>query len=151
MSDNDGVTTSAHIQGIDAVTISVPDLDAGEAFYTGVLGLPRKWRNDEIGQAGLTLPSGDAELVLVTKLPSEPNWLVESVDETTEIFRRNGGAVISEPEDIPVGRLSVVQDPFGNRLVLLDLSKGHYVTDIAGRVSGVSKTPVDSNTQHVVE
>jgi hypothetical protein len=47
--------------------------------------------------------------------------------------------VIAEPTDIPVGRLAVVADPFGNRLVLLDLSKGHYVTDGARNVIGVAR------------
>ncbi len=143
--------TPPQIQGIDAVTIAVPDLDAGEAFYVGVLGLARKWRNDEIGQTGLALPRGNTELVLATEFPSEPNWLVESVDETTEIFRHNGGVVISEPEDIPVGHLSVVQDPFGNRLVLLDLSKGHYVTNSAGQVTGISKDSRVLTSEDVVE
>jgi hypothetical protein len=39
--------------------------------------------------------------------------------------------------DIPVGRLAVVQDPFGNRLVLVDLSAGRYRTDATGGVTGV--------------
>jgi predicted enzyme related to lactoylglutathione lyase len=37
-----------------------------------------------------------------------------------------GGAVITEPVEIPVGRAAVVADPFGNTLVLVDLSKGRY-------------------------
>lgn len=32
----------------------------------------------------------------------------------------------------------MVEDPFGNRLVLLDSTKGSYDTDDAGRVIGVS-------------
>jgi NADPH2:quinone reductase len=48
-----------------------------------------------------------------------------------------GGKVVEAPFDIPVGRLAVVADPFGNPLVLLDLSKGRYRTDEAGRVTGV--------------
>jgi hypothetical protein len=40
--------------------------------------------------------------------------------------------------DIPVGRLAVVQDPFGNVLVLIDLSKGTYTTDEDGSVTGVA-------------
>jgi hypothetical protein len=40
--------------------------------------------------------------------------------------------------DIPVGTVVVVHDPFGNRLVLLDLGKGKYVTNADGRVTGVS-------------
>jgi hypothetical protein len=45
--------------------------------------------------------------------------------------------VILKPTQIPVGRLAVVSDPFGNALVLLDLSAGRYVTDADGRVLGV--------------
>ena len=47
-----------------------------------------------------------------------------------------GGTILTEPFDIPVGRVAVVSDPFGNVLVLVDLTKGRYVTD-AGRVTGV--------------
>jgi hypothetical protein len=32
-----------------------------------------------------------------------------------------------------------VADPFGNVLVLLDLSKGRYITDADGRVTGVTQ------------
>jgi predicted enzyme related to lactoylglutathione lyase len=48
-----------------------------------------------------------------------------------------GGTVLSTPEDIPVGRVAVVTDPFGNRLVLLDLSKGTFQTGPDGTVTGV--------------
>ncbi len=34
--------------------------------------------------------------------------------------------LVTAPFDIPVGRASVVRDPFGNTLVLVDLSKGTY-------------------------
>ena len=43
-----------------------------------------------------------------------------------------------EPFDIPVGRVVVVADPFENVLVLIDLSKGRYITDESGAVTGVS-------------
>jgi hypothetical protein len=42
---------------------------------------------------------------------------------------------------IPVGRAAVVADTFGNPLVLVDLTKGLYVTDDAGRVTGVADQP----------
>jgi hypothetical protein len=51
---------------------------------------------------------------------------------------RARGRVLAEPTQIPVGRLAVVADPFGNALILLDLSSGHYETDEAGRVTGVA-------------
>ncbi|MGD0558211.1 MAG: hypothetical protein ABSA93_24925 [Streptosporangiaceae bacterium] len=40
---------------------------------------------------------------------------------------------------IPVGRVAVVTDPFGNTLVLIDLSKRHYVTDAEGNVTEVKR------------
>jgi predicted enzyme related to lactoylglutathione lyase len=125
------------LRKIDAITIPVPDLDAGLAFYGGVLGHPLRWRNDAVGQAALGLPGGDVEVVLTTRQAYEPNWLVSSVEEAAAVFVQWGGRVVAGPEDIPVGKLGVVEDPFGNLLVLLDLSKGRYVTDAAGQVTGV--------------
>jgi hypothetical protein len=45
---------------------------------------------------------------------------------------------VTGPFDLPVGRVAVVADPFGNILVLLDLSQGHYVTDTMGNVTAVT-------------
>ncbi|MDA2972777.1 MAG: VOC family protein [Actinomycetota bacterium] len=101
---------------VDAVTVRVPDIDAGLRFYVDVLGHRVKWRNDAIGQGGLELPDGDSELVLTTEHGYEPNWLVDSVDDAVEVFRSNGGHIIAGPFYIPVGRLGVVLDPFGNAL-----------------------------------
>ena len=66
---------------VDAVTVPVPDLDQGLAFYRNGLGHELIWRNDEIGQAGLRLPDGKTEIVLSEHLPYAPNWLVSSVSE----------------------------------------------------------------------
>src|SRR5215472_279563 len=128
---------SALFEKVDAVTVPVPDLDAGLRFYAEALGHPLSWRNDDIGQAGLQLPGGDTELVLATDLRYEPNWLVDSADEAAERFRAAGGRVVHVPFDIPVGRAVVVADPFDNVLLLLDLSKGFYRVDDAGAVTGV--------------
>jgi hypothetical protein len=48
--------------------------------------------------------------------------------------------VVAEPFDIPAGRVAIVADPSGNTLVLVDLSKGRYVTDDSGNVAGVDGT-----------
>lgn len=125
------------LQKIDAVTVPVPDLDAGLRFYRDSLGHELRWRNDRVGQAGLKLPGSDTELVLTTQQAYEPNWLVTSADHAAAAIQAAGGRVLVEPCDIPVGRVVVVADPFGNTLVLLDLSKGHYVTDSTGSVTGV--------------
>ena len=117
---------------MDAVTVPVPDLDAGLRYYGQALGHRLIWRNDAVGQAGLALPDGDSELVLTTHQSYEPNWLVDSVDEAVELLTGHGGDLVTAPFDIPVGRAAVVRDPFGNTLVLVDLSKGTYTTEPRG-------------------
>ena len=123
---------------VDAVTVPVPDLDSGLRFYRDALGHTLLWRNDEIGQAGLALGDGDSEIVLTTRRPYEPNWLVASAEDAARAVLCAGGRIVTEPFDIPVGRGTVVVDPFGNTLVLLDLSKGVYTTDDHGAVTGVA-------------
>jgi predicted enzyme related to lactoylglutathione lyase len=126
------------LQTVDAVQIPVPDLDAGLRFYRGRLGHELRWRNDQVGQAGLAMPGSDTEIVLTTGQRYEPNWLVTSADDAAAAVQAAGGRVVTGPFDIPVGRVAVVADPFGNILVLVDLSKGRYVTDSAGNVTGVN-------------
>jgi predicted enzyme related to lactoylglutathione lyase len=74
--------------------------------------------------------------VLTTRQPYEPDWKVASADEAAEVFRASGGKVLMEPIDIPIGRLAVVEDPFGNQLVVLDSIGGTYQTDKSGAVVG---------------
>ena len=111
----------------------------GLRFYRDSLGHELRWRNDAIGQAGLAMPSGGTEIVLTTQQAYEPNWLVDSAAEAAAAVRAAGGRVVTEPFDIPVGQVAVVADPFDNILVLLDLSKGHYVTDKTGNVTAVTR------------
>ena len=85
---------SGLLRAVDAVTVRIPDLDAGLAFYLESLGHQLRWRNDEIG-------------------------LVSTFE-------------------IPVGRVAVMSDPFGNPLVLVDLSKGRYEVKADGSVTGVA-------------
>jgi hypothetical protein len=61
----------------------------------------------------------------------EPNWLVDNVEDAVAHLVEHGSVLIAAPFDIPVGRAGVVRDPFGNTLVLVDLSGGTYATDPA--------------------
>ena len=122
---------------VDAVTVPVPDLDSGLEFYVGELGHRLAWRNDGVGQAAVALRESDTEVVLTTRDRYEPNWLVDDVHEAAAVFEAAGGRVLSPAFDIPVGRVAVVTDPFGNVLVLVDLSKGRYRTADDGTVTGV--------------
>ena len=125
------------LRKVDAVTVPVPSLDAGIRFYCDALAHELKWRNDAVGQAGLSLPDTDTELVLTTRQRYEPDWLVDRLEDCIESFVRNGGQLVSEPATIPVGRVATVRDPFGNELVLIELSAGLYTTDEHGNVTGV--------------
>jgi predicted enzyme related to lactoylglutathione lyase len=125
------------LRAVDAVTVGVPDLDEGLRFYGDQLGHELLWRNDGLGQVGLRLPESTAELVLSTNQGYAPNWLVRSAAEAVDAVVAAGGQVLQPPTPIPVGQLAVVTDPFGNALVLLDLSTGRYATDEAGRVTHV--------------
>lgn len=132
------------LRRLDAVTIRVPDLDSGLRFYRDALGHELRWRDDEMRQAGLRLPDSDTEIVLSTELDYAPNWLVASADQAARTIVEAGGRQVAGPFDIPVGRVAIVADPFGNTLVLVDLSKGRYTTDAHGRVTGVTRHPPDS-------
>lgn len=102
--------------------LPVDDLDAAIGFYEQ-LGHRLNWRRPT--QAGLRLPDSDAELVVHTEHSAqEIDFLVEDTDLATEQFTDAGGSVIEQPFDIEVGRCAVVEDPFGNRFVLLDLRYG---------------------------
>lgn len=136
----------AVLRAIDAVTVPVPDLDQGLAYYRDQLGHQVIWRNDEVGQVGLGLPGGASELVLTTRQSYEANWLVSSVRQAVTAMVRGGGRVLVEEGQTPVGRLAVVADPFGNALVLVDLSAGTYLTDQDRRVVGVARSPEGPST-----
>lgn len=64
----------------------------------------------------------------------EANLLVESADAAAREFVAAGGTLVVAPFDIAIGRCAVVQDRWGNRLVLLDHREGRLLTDATGHV-----------------
>ena len=128
-------------QKIDCLQIPVPDLDQGLTFYRDQLGHALIWRTHTA--AGLRLPDSNAEIVLQTERPKmETDLTVSSVEAATAMITEAGGRVVVQPFDIKIGRCAVVADPWGNRLVLLDNTKGHLITDERGSV--VAAVPGDS-------
>lgn len=123
------------LRKVDCVRLYVPDLEGGLAFYRDRLGHELIWRTETA--AGLRLPETDAELVLQTEEQrQEVDFLVDSADKSATFIEQSGGKVIVPPFDIQIGRCVVVEDPWGNPLVLLDASKGLLKTDIDGKVVG---------------
>lgn len=120
---------------VDCLFLPVADLDTGLAFYRDALGHALSWRTET--QAGLRMPDTDTELVLQVERPEpEVDLLVASVEQAVARMVEAGGRIVTPPFDIRVGRCAVVEDPWGNRLTLLDLSKGIFVTDTEGNVTG---------------
>jgi predicted enzyme related to lactoylglutathione lyase len=124
---------------IDCVELHVNDLDEALRFYRDRLGHALEWRSDTA--AGLRLADSDGEIVLQTEREGmNVDFLVPSADMAAQEFERAGGTVLVRPFDIQIGRCVVVRDPWGNKLVLLDMSKGRLVTDAEGRIIG-NETP----------
>lgn len=120
---------------LDCLRIPVPDLASGLALYRDTLGHELIWQTGTA--AGLRMPETDAELVLHTEGGElEVNLLVASAEAAAARFTEAGGTILVPPFDIQIGRCVVVEDPWGNRLVLLDSSKGLLVTDADGNVIG---------------
>jgi lactoylglutathione lyase len=112
------------IRKIDCVMVPVGDLEEAAAFYTRVFDLRRLWQDES--SVGLGLPETDAEIVLHTMdMPSDVNvhYLVDDVDTSVAVYAGRGATIRTAPFDIAVGRCSVLEDPYGNPVCLLDLTK----------------------------
>ena len=114
------------LRKIDCVMILVDDLDEAVAYYARVFGLHRAWTRPD--QVGLRMAETDAEIVLHTDhgFPSrvEAYYLVDDVEQAIEHLRANGCRVLVEPLDIEIGQCATIEDPFGTRLNILDMTKG---------------------------
>jgi adenosylhomocysteine nucleosidase len=120
---------------VDCIRLYVPDLESGLSFYRDGLGHALIWRTATA--AGLRMPGSEAELVIQTEQEGqEVDFMVQSADEAAQHFVEAGGMLVLPPFDIQIGRCVVVRDPWGNRLVLLDASKGLLATDKDGNVTG---------------
>ena len=127
--------SDALLKKVDCIRLRVPDLETGLAFYRDRLGHELIWRSDKA--AGLRMPDSDAELVLQSDDPGpEVDFLVASADAAVDRFVAAGGQVVLAPFDIQIGRAAVVADPWGNRYILLDMSKGALLTDERGNIMG---------------
>lgn len=131
MSEN--LSSTPVLKKVNAVLVKVPSIQEGLDFYCKRLGMELLWKKEDIAAVRI----GDMQFVVSTVFDPETNIMVESVDATIKVFEESGGKTVTEVEDIPVGKLAVVEDAFGNRLTLMDYSKGHYVLDESLNVIGI--------------
>jgi predicted enzyme related to lactoylglutathione lyase len=104
------------------VVVRVPSLEEGLAFYHDALGHEQLWRTDTM--LGLGFGESETELVLALDTGPETDLLVTSVSAAVARITAAGGTLVAGPDDIAVGKVAVVTDPFGNRLTLVDLTNG---------------------------
>ena len=104
--------------------VRVTDLAAAVDFYASVFGLRPLWR-DEVS-VGMRMPETDTEVVLHTMdLPADCTvyYLVDDVVAAVAEYSRAGCAVREAPFDVVVGKCAVLEDPFGNPVCVLDLTR----------------------------
>lgn len=125
-------------KNIDCVELYVSDLDEGIAYYKDALGLKLLWRAET--SAGLGMENDIAEIVLQNERKKmNVDIKVESVITAIPIIINAGGTVKFGPFDIPIGKCAVISDKWDNEYVILDMTKGLYVTDMDGFVTGVGR------------
>jgi lactoylglutathione lyase len=132
----DEIEQKSLIRKVDCIRIPVSDLESGLRFYSDSLGHELIWRTET--SAGLRIPESKAELVIHTEPDEfEVDLTVNLVEIAAERFVKAGGSILAGPFEIPIGKCVIVKDPWGNRLVFLDNSKGTFITDDNGRVIGL--------------
>jgi catechol 2,3-dioxygenase-like lactoylglutathione lyase family enzyme len=98
------------------------DLHQAIAFYRDTLGLDEAWREGDHTVA-FSLPGTDVALMLGSEFePAGPLFLVDSV---RDFYEHNVSALRFrfEPRDIPPGLYTIFDDPAGNAIRVMDVSK----------------------------
>ena len=121
-------------KGVDCFLVKVSSLEEGLDFYVNKLGLTLNWKSKT--SAGLLMESSGSEFVLSTEIGPETDLLVDDVNEAFGRLVEAGATIIAKPFEIQIGLCAVVQDPWGNILTILDLSKGLLKMDDKKNVIG---------------
>lgn len=120
-----------HIAGIDHVQVAIPPGADNEAraFYGGVLGLVETPKPAPLNAAGgVWFVTGTTQLHLgaqagfVPAKKAHPAFVVAGFDDYCALLRERGVLVRDEP---PVAgrRRAGIEDPFGNRIELIEAAR----------------------------
>lgn len=120
---------------VDCIRLYVSDLQEGVKFYCNNLGLNVIWKTDS--SIGLGMADNKTEVII----QNEDKWQevdikVDSVIEAVKEIEKAGGEIVCGPFDIRIGKCAVVKDPWGNKYVILDATKGTFITDNDGNIIG---------------
>jgi predicted enzyme related to lactoylglutathione lyase len=117
----------------------VPDLEKGIDYYCNKLGLKIIWKTDMA--VGLGMEKGLSEIVIQNeRTANETDIKVDSVVDAVKAIKEAGGEIVEGPFDIAIGKCAVIKDPWGNQYVILDSTKGTFITDDDGNIVGQEKT-----------
>lgn len=87
------------------------------------------------------MPDSETDLVLRTdNRQTETELKVAPVPEAVKTFTHAGGRLVRGPFEIPIELFAVVSDPWENRLVMLNNSKGLLQVDENRNFIGVART-----------
>ena len=118
---------------VDCIRIFIPDLEKGLEYYHHKLGLQIAWKTDNA--IGLLMNDDKTEIVIQNEdKKEETDIMVDKVEDAIKIIKRAGGKVICGPFDIKIGKCAVIKDPWNNRMVILDSTKGTFITDKNGNI-----------------
>ncbi len=104
------------------VSVNVPDVDAGVAFYTGVLGGTLRNDRPDLGIAGAWIDLGTQQVHLV-EAPVPRNlgqhFAVRVGDlDAVVVELRSKGLEIGDPVSVGPNRQTFIDDPAGNAVEL---------------------------------
>ena len=106
----------------------------GGGYYRDVFGLRPIWSGD--GSIRLAFTESDIEIVLRNSpnIPSsiEAYYLVRDVINDLNSYTEKGCELLIAPFDILIVKCAVIKDPFGMRLCILDITKGHHFSNLTG-------------------
>lgn len=126
------------LRKIDCLMIRVEDIEAPASYYERVFGLLPQWSGDD--SIGLRFPESDAEIVVHrhSDIPSpvEAYYLVDDVIAAVARYAAEGCQILVEPFDIAIGKCTVIQDPFGVRFCILDMTKGPRPLNLTSEQAG---------------
>ncbi|MFO7881052.1 MAG: VOC family protein [Kosmotogaceae bacterium] len=120
---------------VDCIRLYVSDLKKGRKYYEKTLGLKLIWQTEKA--VGLGMDEDVTEIVLHNSdRKLEVDFKVDSVIDAIKEIEEAGGRVIIGPFDIKIGKCAVVKDLWNNEYVILDSTKGTFITDENGNIIG---------------
>ena len=121
------------ILGLDHVQVAMPASaeEKARAFYSGLLGLPEISKPAQLaGRGGVWFQCGSLQLHLGVEKnfnpakKAHPALRVVGL-ETLLTTLRDGGFSVVDDVSIPEIRRSFTEDPFGNRIELIEVQDAH--------------------------